>query len=97
LNEAFVVDMGARPTDKTLDRINTESGYSPENCQWATRETQANNRRNNRIIEYKGESLTLMQWSKRKGIKYDTLFRRLEAGWSIEKTLTEKLHHPHYK
>jgi hypothetical protein len=51
--DAFVEDMGLRPDGLTLERRDTDKDYSPENCYWATRQQQANNRRTNRIIEGK--------------------------------------------
>jgi hypothetical protein len=76
----------------TLDRINNESDYSPDNCRWVTRETQNNNTRRNYYITYNGETLTLSQWSKKCGINKNTLHSRLtKYGWSAERALTEEV------
>lgn len=64
--EAFLTDMGRRPSPThSVERVKNELGYSKENCIWATKEVQANNKRNNRVLEYRGERLTLMQLAKK--------------------------------
>lgn len=60
--------------DLTIDRIDVNGDYTPQNCRWSSMGVQENNRRNNRYITYNNETKTMMQWSKTLGIKYDTLF-----------------------
>lgn len=88
--EAFLADMGERPEGMTLDRIDHEGDYSKDNCRWATPLTQARNRRNNRIIEYKGESGPVSYWAEKMGIERKTLEYRIRVGWDIERALTTK-------
>lgn len=88
--ENFLEDMGEKPNKKSLDRINNNKGYYKENCKWSTHKEQCNNRRSNVVFTFNNESLTLMQWSEKIGIKWVTLQGRLFRKWSIEKTLTAK-------
>lgn len=71
----------------TLDRIDNDKGYSPENCRWVSRLAQANNLRKNIIVDIGGESHTLAEWSHISGIKYSTLYARYMRGWDSEKLL----------
>lgn len=73
--------------DLTLDRIDVNGNYCPENCRWATRLEQQNNMRSNTLITFNGKTLTLAQWSREIGVRYGTLVSRWNRGWSIERML----------
>lgn len=75
----------------TLDRINVNGNYEPSNCRWATAKEQQNNKRNNRNLEFNGEVHTVTEWAQIIGIKRETLYRRLNVGWPIEKALKTPL------
>ena len=79
-------------TDKlTLDRIDANKNYCPENCRWVDRKTQANNRTSNRVITYNGQTKTLQEWAEITGINYNTLSNRFKAGWSADEALTKPI------
>lgn len=72
----------------TLDRIDPNKGYSPDNCRFVSIKEQQNNRRNNRVYMVNNERKTLTQLSEEYGINYATLQSRLDNGWSLEESLS---------
>lgn len=86
----FILDMG-EPKGKSLERRNNNKGYSKNNCFWATKKQQANNRRSNRFIEYNGQRKTLSQWADVIGLKSHTIARRIRLGWTVRQALTMPL------
>ena len=74
----------------TIDRIDVNGNYCPENCRWATITEQQNNKRTNVIIEYNGVSHTVSEWAKILNIKGETLFKRLKTK-SVEESFTKEI------
>lgn len=64
----------------SLDRIDVEKGYSPDNCRWVTRDVQNNNKRNNILIRYKGKEQTLKQWCQELNLSYSAIQTRIKRG-----------------
>ena len=88
--ENFLADMGRKPSPKhSIDRINNNELYSPENCRWVTHTEQMNNTRSNRLLTFRGKTQNLTQWAKEIGIGGSTLHHRIvRAKWPIEMALT---------
>lgn len=80
--------MGGRPNGMTLDRINNDKGYSPENCRWATVKQQQQNQRSNLIIDICGEKKALAEWCRIYEIAPQTVQGRISRGWDSVKAVT---------
>ena len=73
----------------TIDRIDNNKDYSPDNCRWTDNKTQANNRRSNVLITFNGITQTIAQWAEQLGMKFNTLQNRIKyLNWSVERALT---------
>lgn len=82
------------PTQQcTIDRIDLDKGYCPENCRWVPASVQANNKSNNRILEFHGEKHTVKEWADITGLSQSTIDGRINRyGWSTEDALTLPLY-----
>lgn len=84
----FYDDMGSAPENHTLDRIDVDGDYTPDNCRWASHKEQHRNRRDNHWIAFDGQTKLLTEWALELGITPQALSRRLKT-WSLERAMTE--------
>ena len=87
--DQFVRDMGPRPSPRhTVDRIDVNGDYTPENCRWATPVEQGRNTRGNHLVEVDGRSVTLAEAVERAPVPYNTVLYRLKRGWTLADALS---------
>jgi hypothetical protein len=88
--EAFYADMGPKPSPAhSIERLEVDEGYSPENCVWATSTQQSRNRSNTVRLSYDGETKPLVDWAEQVGIAVSTIRKRIFTyNWTVERALT---------
>lgn len=87
--EGFHEDMGDCPEGLSLHRIDNDKGYYKENCKWATRLEQGQNRRGNRYYTVRGVTACLSELCRHFGLEFFTIRKRLDRGWELERAFFE--------
>ncbi len=79
--------------DLSIERIDSNGNYEPENCTWIPMKMQARSRRSTYFVTYNGEEVPLVELSERFGMPRTTVFHRVKnLGWSVERALSEPIH-----
>jgi hypothetical protein len=83
--ELFLLDMGERPRNTTIDRVDVNKNYNLSNCRWANPKVQQRNKRNNRMVVYQGQTVSLIELCEKTGVPYQRLYERIvRRGWATE-------------
>jgi hypothetical protein len=92
--ENFVADMGERKDGMTLDRIDPNGNYTPENCRWATAKQQSRNKRKTVFLTANDQTKSLADWAEERGVRHITFYKRYDAGWSDDAIVNTPIQPP---
>lgn len=84
----FYEDMGERPSEHTLERLDNSKGYSKANCVWIHKSKQGLNQTSNLVYTYQGKTMILAEWTRLLNLNYDLVYNRLRRGMSFEESIT---------
>lgn len=88
--ERFLAHVGQRPSPgHSIDRINPDGNYEPENVRWATIDVQNRNKGDTRMMTLDGRTQCLSDWARERGLRVDTVHARLRRGWTPERALAD--------